>query len=1238
MADVYAQGPSAGLSKNDGGSLRIQQAPLDPVIIFDADGRRLITLPGGWPLEVMDEFSRFLLQDQRDPTPPFTLQEVTGQGRVVGNRVETVIRIVITTSDERVVRVPIGLNEGVLAFPIENRKKNPDENSEQVVVDQSLPYRYSGPGSFELIVDPRDGQFIASIRPKARPVTQSILPTNTDSALFSTKLEDSENSENKDDSNEESGTESLATETLSAETSPTETPAPIVKTQRHILTLSLWFPLTRIGEEEQRLSISFPQAVSSRMNLTVPIKDAAATIAPGSLLDSEELHDQEATQFTILGLKPNFEISWRKRKAEPVEERPVLYVKEALIDVQLENKTTLYDATLPIRSPLGGFDRLRIRLPDGAVLDRENTEKFASADGYSFRELSREEHGTETPPGQSDEDTTDSPENQPASIVEIQFPDKKTEVTVRLRAIRQNMEEKPETWHDMEGFELIGAERQSGFLSVRIPPDMRSNWKPVRSVRRVDLTAAMLQDGVDARFEFFSQPFLLQSQIVLPETRINVKPEYLIDVKKGSLSLAARFSYVIHGSKTEKLEIRLPGWQWNNEIEPIGTVDIEGVNQDETGLLTIPLRVPSDGVVDITLRANRLIPFDEEGKKRLVVRLPQPIATWSEPASVVIVPADNVEIIPIDSSVQATTSYSESVESAVRETSIAALESASTSANNIAQDNAPKNVSPTRTVGLTRRARRTLLLRLDIPVRQQDPLIYQTESDDAVFVADVVYHRQKVTASVRTDLRLLVSEEQVLQVISYDVAYEPVDGLFLAVPRNLQDEGRLRVAIGGRTFELRDVISSSEETVPDQWVRKRISLTEAMIGRFQLSIRYTIPQVAVKHDQTTTLSLPLIYPVDTNIASNDLNMIVPPGVRVDLNENVPQSWRLVEAGSSILSGNLRNSSNSVFHSSQAQSRISLLVRLADRDVLGTTVVDRVWLQTWLTGSVRMDRCVFQITSDQESITLRLPIESTKGSVSVNMDRVPIPVILSPQQELTIPLNAEQKTRPFVLELWYRMPFDSMHTSVRMELPHFIDTETLVRSQYWQIILPQNRHIIGIPDGWTPEYQWTWNRLFWGRVPALTMERAGIQGDPAYDTPISTEANQYLFSSLHPQPETKMYIIDRSLIVLFSSGSALLVGLILIYFPKTRYAGSLFALGVAFLAMFLYRPAPVLLALQASAFGVVLALIASYIYRIVYREEKWVVPAAGAWHDSTQPSEVYSVIMDDETDQEKESEN
>ncbi|MDR0608790.1 MAG: hypothetical protein LBG58_01645 [Planctomycetaceae bacterium] len=1180
-ADVAAQSPAVREITADPVKISsppaIEQAPLDAVVIFNSEGKRLLYLPKGWPLEDLDDFWNFLLRDRKNPLPPFVLQEINAVGKASGLHVEAEIRILLTTFNNRPLLIPIGMKEGILP-----------------AAGISKPI-YRGPGSFDLTVDPQSGQYLVLIRPQIRESVNlsnypNYQPEIDISATQSSTPEPTTESETPVSSPEkligklpEKLLENLKNNTFESKEEKEEK---TLSEQHHELILPLWFPLNRIGNAENRLVVSFPQAVSSQFVLTVPEQEIAATVSQGSLLHSSETSDKQATQFKILGLSPDFELSWRKKKAEPINDRPTLYVEEALIKVQLEAKSTVYDAILPVRSPpspVDLFDQLRIRLPQGAVLDRETMEKYA-AGGYSF-DLVKEE-------------TSASP------ILEIRFPRKTSgTVNIRIKAIQQLDTEKQDVWRDLGGFEVIGAERQFGHLTAVVPADKRSNWKPIRGLRRTEMTDSVTYEEADARFEFFSQPFQLQGRIVTPQPRTNVKPEYQIGINKGSLSLTARFAYEVLGSKTENMAIRLPGWKWSGEIKPSNIIDTVGVEQDENGLLTIPFRTPTDGAFEIELKAYRSLTTEEgEGKQRLVVPLPQPVVTWSEPAPAVIVPADNVEVIPID----------EDADSGL-----------------VASEPESDRFTPKRTIGLTRRSRRSQTIRIDIPDRQQEPLFYRTEPVDAIFVADIRYHRQKIATTMRTDIRLRDQNDQVNQIISYDVSYVPVEKLYFLVPKSLEENGHLQVKIGNRSLELRDVTLNGTETEPENWSRKLVMLPEALF-KFQLVFRYSIPPVPIEYDMTTPFSLSFICPMETLVTDHRVNPVVPPGYLIELHDDANRFWNVTAPDSSTL--------GTSFQSLQAPDKISLLISLSNHAALGTTVIERAWLQTWLTGSLRQDRGIYLITSDRESVIINLPQAAAKGKVFVSIDRTPILADISSKGELILPLTPEQRQRSVLAEIIYRFPFETVRNPVELDLPHF-DSESLIRCEYWQVILPTDQHILGIPNGWTPEYQWTWNNLFWERVPSLQKKDIGLPEDTPESPSVSIRSNQYLFSSLHPASQASLYIAGRSLIVLFSSGLSLLIGLTLIYFPQTRYAGSLFGLGVALLAIFFYRPAPVLLMLQASSFGVFLALGAAYVYRIVYHDEKkWIVPVSRNWDDSSQPSKIYSVIVDEETEQDKKEEN
>jgi len=1148
----------------------LKRAPLDAVVLVDEDtGKEVLTLPGRWPLEEIDEFHSFVIRNEREVIPPFTIQQITAQGQVVDDRVETELHLVITTTGNQTIRIPLGLKEGILPF------SSTDDVSGQVGVELPLPYHYAGPGTFDLIVDPQDGQYIGLIRnqdhvEKESPSVSEGLP-------------------------EQSASSEAEPEKTSPEVEPEKRrPKEVTTEQRHELTLKLWFPLTGHGEEDRRLTISFPKALGSQFRLSVPMPGATATISPGTLLDTFFPEDGRTTLFTARGLRSNFDISWHRGKADQPVERPVLNLQDAAIVARLESQATLYDVVFPISSPVA-FDRVFLRFPQGTALVQEGSESVELGNEYKLHKLSVEEKST-IPTGSEvvlDSDST---------VYEVRFSRKAGTQIVRFRAVQAIPADKAGEFRNIGGFEVLGAEQQTGTLSIGIPAEMRPNWKPVRGLRRVDLPVSSVQEGIDARFEFFLQPFLLRAQIVLPQTRINVKPEYQIRVRKGQLFLTAKFSYVVLGSKTDKLQLTFPDWLLI-DIGPSDIIDDKGVRKDENDhLLTLPLQAPSDGSFEIDLTAFQTISLDEK-KQRLIVRLPELVADWIEPASVVIVSDDNVELLPVD-------------------------------AETAAISEEPDSDFPRQTIGLARKGRRTLPIRIDIPPRQQDPLVYQTESATSIFVADLLYHRQTVSVSVQSNVQLFEPENQVSTNLIYSVAYEPVDRLVLLVPKSVDETGRWSVSLGDQILETRDMPIAAEQ---DHWMKKRISLPEAMIGKIPLTVGYSIPPVSVDRNHSGAVcSIPLVHPAEANVSGFSVYLSVPGGLRVEPHGDNDGVWTQTDVSFPDNFVSRRQLRTVGFSSAQLQDEIRLLISLGERETQGTTVVEKAWIQTWLTDRVRMDRLVCQLTSDRESITLTLPPSLGKG-IRILLDNTPVLARSTIEGDLVIPLTPEQQFRPLVLDVLYQLPETPPHGFVQMELPQF-DPNTVVRFAYWQLIFPQNRHLVGLPTGWAPEYDWHWNGLFWGRVPSLRMESIGFSGTPAQQPP--TDASQYLFSSFHPTAKVSFYVLNRSWIVLVSSGLSLLVGLALIYLPRCRYAGSLLGLGIALLATVLYQPAPVLLALQAASCGVFLALGASYVYRMLNRgDHRQAVPQRPLRQipdEESQFAEVYPVIVDESGSKKEES--
>jgi hypothetical protein len=408
-----------------------------------------------------------------------------------------------------------------------------------------------------------------------------------------------------------------------------------------------------------------------------------------------------------------------------------------------------------------------------------------------------------------------------------------------------------------------------------------------------------------------------------------------------------------------------------------------------------------------------------------------------------------------------------------------------------------------------------------------------------------------------------------------------------------------------------------------------IQLPESMF-RIQLTFQYSLPPLTLASDDTAPFSLSFVCPSEVPVSHHRIHFFMPPGYRVELqNESKPlwESYR--EPRRPTLSP------AETFRSVLSPSKIALLIYAPENSISGTTIVERAWLQTWLTGALRRDRAMYILKSTNDAVTLQLPPEAVREHrVFVRVDQEQIPPNISSTGALTIPILPEQHNRLMEIAVEYRYSFEMSGFEVPMILPSFTK-ETPVQYQFWQIIIPQGKHIIGCPVGWTLEYDWAWNGLFWWRVPSIRKSDLGFTSNSTAAEPALSESSHYVFSHLQPPSYVTLYIVKRSLIILCASSIALLIGLVFIYVPQSRYAGSLFGLGIASAAVLLYQPPLVLLMLQAAVFGVFLALTAGYMYRIFHHQQQWISPTFPLLEDLSQPyltpvpqQTVHEVVMDE----------
>ena len=557
-------------------------------------------------------------------------------------------------------------------------------------------------------------------------------------------------------------------------------------------------------------------------------------------------------------------------------------------------------------------------------------------------------------------------------------------------------------------------------------------------------------------------------------------------------------------------------------------------------MATIPLSQPCSGDFELQFAARRVIPA---GAKSLAAPLPQPRSHAASPAAVAVVPADNVEVLP----------------------NAAAME------------------------GLVRQQTE---LPLKLPERQQQALFYRGSGAAATFAADLRVHSQRISVDVNSELTAGARTVDVQQKFAYLVAYEPIDHLTFAAPNALAEADRLKFSFDGKPLSpVAETDRNGDRSSPTTPLR--IALPQPQIGRFEVLVQYTQPISSSAADRVAAVTVPLPMPSDTEISSNRVYVKTAPNVQASPR---PGPWTIADSET----GRVGPRSGVWLTAAGRVGEISLDLRREESAAAGALFVDRAWIQSWLSNSARQDRAVFQIVTRRKELQATLPTGAAVRQVSVLLDGQKVEYGLLADDRLSIPLSTEGEQRRYVLEMRYYFPdARAPRGALSLEFPR-LGSDVWTRRLYWQLVLPPNEHVIVKPAGFNSEHFWGWHGYFWGRQPLLDQAQLESWVGVAPSGALPESSSVYLFSTLGNVDRAELRTAGRSWIVLFASGAALLVGLLLIYVPLARHPAVLLVWALALLGAGVIAPEPTLLFAQAASLGLVLALVAGLLDRTVAR--------------------------------------
>jgi hypothetical protein len=265
------------------------------------------------------------------------------------------------------------------------------------------------------------------------------------------------------------------------------------------------------------------------------------------------------------------------------------------------------------------------------------------------------------------------------------------------------------------------------------------------------------------------------------------------------------------------------------------------------------------------------------------------------------------------------------------------------------------------------------------------------------------------------------------------------------------------------------------------------------------------------------------------------------------------------------------------------------------------------VQTWLGAQVREERVALRLTTQQDSVRVKLPPGVRPRSVQSAVDgqEVAHGNVRDITGNVMISIPAAARGRPCALELYYTVdPQPPVWGLIDDDLkPAKIEEAVAPRRVYWQLLLPQEQHLLAAPSALTSEMAWAADRGLIVQRPVMDQRQLEAWMRASRQPPLPRGANEYLFGALGEWPQLSVVAAPRRIIVAVASGLVLAIGMLLIHVPRARSPSLVLVLSIAVAGVALVAPQIAILTLQGAALGVAIVMAA----------------AALAWFSAARPS-------------------
>ncbi len=892
--------------------------------------------------------------------------------------------------------------------------------------------------------------------------------------------------------------------------------------QSHVVTLPLSIPAVTVGGET-RAQLDLPQATESSLRLTVPLARVQARLTSGDgILSTKELGNGQS-EVSVLGPAGSLALAWQAGIAPAAARRAALEASgEIAVKVEGEHRISS-DVRLRVRSAGGSIESFQVRLPPGMELVPAELVGYSVTAGPA----------TASPAARNP---------RGGQIVEIKF-DRPVSGIAEIRLLAEQSQGATGPLLPAR-FEVLGAVRQRGTIDVSVEGDWNLNWNDHGSVRRLDLPADPSAAKLAARYEYSRQPCDLGLTVASRPSRVNVEPLFVVYVDDRQVRLEATLKVRWRGARAEGLQFDLGDWQLDR-LTPSDLFEIAPADPAARGPRLVPFRagasIPAE--MEVKLEAHR--PLDP-AKGDVAFPLPRALGDVVAPATVLIVPADNVELNPKNAQI-----------------------------SGLALDPAPAAVR--------------------FPARRQPPLVYRDlgAGEAASFAAELRVRTRWSTASARAKVQIDQQQLHIEQRLDYRIDYERRRTFDLLIPRPVLASGPLQVQWGEEVL----LPMPAEAPGVGDAGRFQVATPSDQIGQFQLVVKYSLPLPAWDRQKPLTLEIPLVVPAEEahqQLGGQQIEFATSELLTLRPENNVSDEFSRPTPTSA--------GPQPAFAWSRLTPLTRWIVEPSAGSVAPSVALAKVWVQTWLSGSVRQDRATFRLTTQAEQVRVRLPSGVRAGSVHAAVNGQAALAVLRLPHNVAISMPLAARGRESVVELWYAIDMGAATVGSAMPRlnPPALDVASPPGRCYWQVCLPRDIFLLVPPSDYAADMQLGGVWPVWTR-PTRSQEQLESWIGASHQDPLPRDVNEYLFSTLGATPPLALTVASRRILLGGGAGAALLFGLALLHVRVLRRPEALLAIALVLAALALALPEAALLLAQASVVGLVVAwAVALWIWMTVGR--------------------------------------